>query len=302
MKKISYIGFWEGFDKINNFITNNLSHIPVELSLDTDFLFVGNFTNYEDFKKINNISLQKKFLKKILVITEPISDMYENVYDLYKKNYFHLTVFCINESQKSYRYPFYMLYRSGTKFQDVNKICANMQSDEFEKKKFCAMINRHDIGKTRVPMYNSLKNIDMIECPSMLLNNCSNEYLNKVGKVMYLSEFVFNICPENFNTKLDGYVTEKIYEACMAGCIPIYYGRFDETEHMLFNKERIIFYDPFDEQSVESAKNKITTLWKDRDKLLEFYHQPVFVDGADDYIQKLHVSFFDKLDKYIRYN
>jgi len=48
-------------------------------------------------------------------------------------------------------------------------------------------------------------------------------------KVKLLEKYKFNICFENSLT--DGYVTEKLLQAKIAGCIPIYYG------HSSFSKD-----------------------------------------------------------------
>jgi hypothetical protein len=48
---------------------------------------------------------------------------------------------------------------------------------------------------------------------------------------------VFNICPEN--TIREGYVTEKVFQAVEAGCIPIYDGPA-EVEPKVLNADRIL--------------------------------------------------------------
>ena len=51
---------------------------------------------------------------------------------------------------------------------------------------------------------------------------------------------MFNICPEN--TNVDGYVTEKLFQAFAAGCIPIYNGGGNFLEPGIINPKAIIYY------------------------------------------------------------
>ena len=54
------------------------------------------------------------------------------------------------------------------------------------------------------------------------------------------SDFRFMLCMEN--SKLPGYVTEKIVNAFLSGAVPIYWGT--EEIFNLFNKDAFIYYDP----------------------------------------------------------
>ena len=49
-----------------------------------------------------------------------------------------------------------------------------------------------------------------------------------------------NICAENDNT--ENYVTEKVFDAFIAGCVPLYYGSNNNPEPGLINKDAVIFW------------------------------------------------------------
>ena len=51
-----------------------------------------------------------------------------------------------------------------------------------------------------------------------------------------------------------------------------YYNEYDEK---IFNRNRIIFYNSQDENSIESAYAKVKELMEDEQILLLFYQQPV---------------------------
>ena len=57
-----------------------------------------------------------------------------------------------------------------------------------ENKDFCCLINRHDMGGTWTPIYNRIKKISHIVCPSDLLKNCQNTELNKLGNIEWSNQ------------------------------------------------------------------------------------------------------------------
>ena len=69
-----------------------------------------------------------------------------------------------------------------------------------------------------------------------------------------MKQFKFNICPEN--SRANGYITEKIFEAIISGCIPIYYGggtpntneAKQSIEPEILNPEAFIFYNGNNEE------------------------------------------------------
>ena len=89
----------------------------------------------------------------------------------------------------------------------------------------------------------------------------------------------------------------------MGGAIPIYFGWFDEIDEKIFNKNRILFYDPCDNDSIENIKNKIIYFLNNEDDFINFYKQDLFCDTAYDVIQKLENNFMNKIfNKHILIN
>ena len=70
---------------------------------------------------------------------------------------------------------------------DYNKYVKN---EDISQKKFCCLINSHDNGNTRVPIYKQLSKISDIDCPGKLLNNCSNEELNSIGNFEFIKKYL----------------------------------------------------------------------------------------------------------------
>ena len=281
--KISYIGFWPNFNPDDNIFNFNQNIIVLKSSecINADIIFIGSFIDTNLKNLILNILINSN-KKLILYITEPIGKYLVETYNLmnHSSPIFSKIIGCtINKESTHYKYPLYI-----NNF-DLSKRVYDNSSDEILSKKFACLINRHDDGNTRTGIYNLLRNIDKISCPGKLFNNCDNSEINRIGNPKYINQFIFNICPENFKTDFEGYITEKILNACLGGAIPIYFGHFDEIDGKIFNKNRIIFFNPFDQNSLEETYNFVKNLWKNSEKLIEFYKQDIFCDTAEDTIR-----------------
>ena len=74
------------------------------------------------------------------------------------------------------------------------------------------------------------------------------------------------------NSITEGYVTEKLLEAKVAGCIPIYYGPYQANKD--FNQECYINYLDFSDS--DELFNKIIEIDKDPTKFRELASKPLF--------------------------
>ena len=296
--KYSIICFWEEYSYNNNQFTNNyLKNYNYVNDFDNiDFIIIGPFINEYYY----NIIINLKCIK-FLYICEPIKE-YNHYYltvDLLNKNIFDVIFGCINNKENSrYKMPLYMEY-----FDYKNKNIYNLTNEYVKKcnisdKFFCSLINTHDVKNTRTKIYNYLKKIEYITCPSILFNNTSNKELNKIGNIEYIKKFKFNICAENCITKLEGYITEKLLNCCLGGAIPIYCGWFDEIDEKIFNKNRILFYDPNNDESINNIYNIVKELMIDNNKLNDFYRMDVFNETAYETLQNMHNNLLNKLNNF----
>lgn len=108
-----------------------------------------------------------------------------------------------------------------------------------------AMIASHDkrAGKRKKMVSFIEKNWGSVACAGKLLNNTQDLKIKfRDDKIAYLQQVAYNICPENSN--YPGYVTEKVFEAIQAGCIPIYWGSNNVPEPTILNQSAIAFYQP----------------------------------------------------------
>lgn len=141
-------------------------------------------------------------------------------------------------------------------------------------------------------IYNTIKQVIYTEnkrpidisCPSSLFNNTQPIGNTIEDKIKHISQFMFNICPENSYS--DGYTTEKIFHAYDSGCIPIYWGN-NPVEKNIINPSSYIYYDPMNPLI---ALNKIDRLIKNENEYKKFIDNnlnPVFLDNANNEIKDI---------------
>lgn len=196
------------------------------------------------------------------------------------------------------RIPFWLtwnVFSPTDTFDDIKNKIARMNSAEnhsFINRKFSAFLSSHDdIGRSLI--FNQMSKIDRVDCDGKLFhNNDELKCLYGDNKLEYLKHYRFNITPENTNYK--GYVTEKLFEAIYAGCVPIYNGGDNYPEPDVLNQEAIIFVE-MGRENIDAVK-LVSELNSDEKKYMDFACQKRFVDGAEDVIW----GYYETLEKKLR--
>ena len=181
------------------------------------------------------------------------------------------------------RFPYWIL----TTFSPEDDAAAirerikQINESHFEKSRECVLINKHDPAGTRELVYNGVKDILDVKLAGQWRNN-TRELWDDFGndKEAYLRTFKFNICAENNNTK--DYVTEKIFDAFMADCIPLYYGALNDPEPGLINREAVIFWNK--EGKNEENREIIRELKQNESFYREFMSRPKLLPAAEAYV------------------
>lgn len=190
------------------------------------------------------------------------------------------------ESEKYMRFPFWLLrpitFRPKFIKEDIIKCCNELRWPDLSMKtKFASLVAGMAWDGLREQMVCELGNISFVNCAGKVLHNDDSLISNfNNNKVEYLKQFQFNICPENHNVA--GYVTEKCFEAHLAGCIPIYWGAMGEPEKDVLNKDAIIFWDR--KTNGKDAINKVKELYEHPNLWKEFASQPRLLNTAEEYI------------------
>lgn len=160
------------------------------------------------------------------------------------------------------------------------------------RESFACLIARADNSGLRTEMYNMMSELGKVDCPSGLYHNDNSlKELFGDNKISYMQRYQFNICPENSNAY--GYCTEKVFEAIAAGCIPVYWGCYNQPEPKILNQEAIIFWNQ--KNGGKEAIAQLRELSTEPMKLEAFMHQPRLVEGAEKEVIRMMNELLDKL-------
>ena len=133
------------------------------------------------------------------------------------------------EDERYCRFPNWMDVFFVTQ-KDIPDVCKKLRFPEISgKNRFASLICSHDNNGVRTDIMDALSQIGEVACAGKFRHNDDSLVRNfNDDKMLYLRQFCFNICPENSNAM--GYVTEKLFQSIMSGCIPIYWGSFNLVE------------------------------------------------------------------------
>lgn len=119
---------------------------------------------------------------------------------------------------------------------------------QLSRRRFCSFIysqRKEGLGsQLRAEFCERLMKYKQVDCPGKVLHNYDAPELSlrhandwNASKIRFLSNYKFNIAFENCNCR--GYITEKMSDPLLAGCVPIYWG--SEGDLGLFPKEAVIY-------------------------------------------------------------
>lgn len=237
--------------------------------------------------------------KKIFYTAEDVEHKFRKwnlYYGDYRLKYVDFAMgFGEHDIAKYLRFPYWILttFDPCSSEDDIVKRIKEINDSKYEKYDECVLINKHDKMGTRNMIYQDIKNVLTVKCAGAWKNN-TDELWNKYNndKILYLKRFKFNICAENINTV--NYVTEKLFDAFICGCIPLYYGSFNNPEPGLINKDAVIFWN-------DNGKNedniKLVKDLNNSDKLYnDFINQTKLTDKAAEYV----IDRFARLEDHIK--
>lgn len=294
--KIWYYNFWNNFKLLERSFTQYLSKNGYDFELDEenpDIIFFNSF---------GKITYSGSAIK-IGYVTEDMN-RFSEIYHKINDKYFDLVIGNLPpiNDPRFCKHPLYI--NSGNfeepnleKIEEMNHFVKNR---DITNLKFCNLIASHDNYGNRKPILDKLSKISFIDCPGKFNTNVESFDSKGISKREYLKDFIFTICPENHYGH-EGYTSEKLLDAAMTGCIPIYLGRTNDYQDcQVFNQNRIIRYDPNNSESMEECFNKINDLMSNKEKLKQFYQQPIFNENADKMISELLNDLKNKFDNLIQ--
>lgn len=160
---------------------------------------------------------------------------------------------------------------------------------------FCALIASHDDrgnGKgLRTMAKELLEEIQVVICAGKLHRNTSalqDEFNDEI--VPYLRTCRFNICFENVSA--EGYVTEKLFQAFLAGSIPVYWSFTKTPVPEFLTGHGIVFFDP---SKPEEAAALVAKLNDNAAFRKEWMGRPKFHVGAAEKLEARLVMLEERL-------
>lgn len=209
--KVNFVDFWPGFDPVRNLFGAALfSGYQLEISENPDILFCSHFgQNHRDY-----IGCIKIFLE-----TEVMPYSFTD--------YDYIIGYRYVANPKYFHYSIYSP-RSINEFQDRS----SFQDPVLAKRKFCNFIYSNEAwgegALLRKEFCMALSQYKYIDCPGKVLNNMKDAVLPRknrgweLSKKGFIRQYKFTIAFENH--RVDGYTTEKLWDAFKVGSLPIYWG------------------------------------------------------------------------------
>lgn len=270
--KINFSDFWDSFDKENNFFLNIIrKKYNVIISDKPDFLIYSVFGM--EYLKYDCI--------RVFYSAENFSPNF-NQCD-------YAMGFDWIEFDKRYlRLPYYYVRNLSTTYKQCIK---NKQYSitDLEDRKFCNFIYSNASADTRrTNFFESLSEYKFIHSGGKYLNNIGGRISNKYE---YQKQFKFSIAFEN--SSADGYTTEKIIEAKVAGTVPIYWGNNLIKNEM--NPDA--FINCHDYNNFEEVINHIKEIDSNDDEFLKILNEPLFNDNIYNINDEVILSFLDNIFK-----
>ena len=194
-----------------------------------------------------------------------------------------------NIEKNHYKIPYYFVVGKlyDEKSIDYKAIEKNLVENLYQKSKNICLISKNS-HKLRLSLIDKFKNKGtIIDYPEAVGKNITTTVLkNYQEKTNFLSDYLFNICPEN--SWSTGYTTEKLYHAMISGCIPIYWG-CDKLDDGLYNKEKIFLIDK-DLSNIDQIVDLTTELINNPNQLLHYAGMNPFGENRLDIISDQNIK------------
>lgn len=274
MITLAYINFWSDPDNdtyFTDFINHNIGQVKlVNYNENPDILIASVFGNINIIKHV-------RAKCKLFYYGENL-----NRYPPYNNEQLLLDTFDLivgfkdtNIDKKQIRFPLWLMYY---KYYNYTLECnlidyiekkykENKENKEKQKTIFATLVARHDREGQRTKICNEIENYlktttntttntTKIMYPGLFRHNIglnNNIGPNTNDKINYISQGLYNICPEN--SAFEGYFTEKIVQAFEAGTIPLYWA-VDLPEKGLINENKYCFCNIDNPNELKAQINK----------------------------------------------
>lgn len=271
--KIYFVGFWSGFNPIENFFTKLLS-VKYNVLIDPvspDYVFYSCF--------LFNVYKYPNAVKIYFTGENDVPDF--NLAD------YALGFYYIDFEDRYLRFPLYLLDHYA--WNDLEVLSAKSVSSVLANRKFCNFIysNKKNADPIRDKFFFELSKYKKIDSGGRLYNNIGGPVENKRT---FLSAYKFTIAFEN--SSVNGYTTEKVIEPMMVNSIPIYWG--NKLIERDFNVSSMIIVQ--DEHDFDRAIDEIKFLDQNDEAYLSKLREMWFIrENEKNYWLNMLMSFLDNI-------
>ncbi|HNX14654.1 MAG TPA: glycosyltransferase family 10 [Oscillospiraceae bacterium] len=258
--KAAFVDFWEPIELLKKTILLRTleKYYEIEFSDDPDYVFASCFGLF------NTGALKYKNAIRIFI-------SFENLwpdFDLYD---YAVTCFPLQYGDRHLTHPYCFDHNDYDKSIESAKNKHLTAAEDFARKTgFCSFVVSNNIGDPfREEFFDRLSTYQKIDSAGRFRNNVGQKNGIK-DKFAFASQRKFSITFEN--SKVDGYVTEKILEGFAAHTIPIYWGSPDVNKY--FNPAAFIYIKG--PEDVDDAIEKIKYLDQNDEAYIKMLSQPAF--------------------------
>lgn len=208
----------------------------------------------------------------------------ENDFPNFNECDYAMSFYDIDFGHRHLRYPLYMLYEIN---QAINPPV--LGDEEALNRGFCSVVvkNTTNCDPKRLEMIDAVASYKQLAYGGPFRNNVGGPVQEKIP---FIAGYKFNLAFEN--SKVDGYVTEKLLEPLAAATVPIYWGSSEYAKND-FNPESFINIDDYD--SMESFLSALKLIDSDPQEYLKILRAPNFRNQTPYDIDSRLVDFLDNI-------
>ena len=202
----------------------------------------------------------------------------------------------INHLDRFFTFPYFVYELNVRNIQIKDfEIIRNETLNSEIRKKFCAAVITNPVG-FRLNFLKELNKYKQIDMGGRFRNNVGGHVKNKIK---FLKDYKFSLAMEN--SEADGYTTEKIIDAFLAGTIPIYYGDYMVDDY-INPKTYILIRDYRDMKKkidyikkIDNDDNLYRSILKEKVFIDDF-----FVDNIENERKKFLLHIFEQKKEYAK--
>jgi len=293
-KRIYYYNFWTSQNAENIWFSKFIKHHGLLEK------YKGRINFYSILGSLEQFQRHHKGLNVFYSGENLMSNRFSEYRVAYEKRFFDLSLGFEKDHTNYLRLPIWLLtlfdpeadyIAIKEKVQQLTRPCLDNRTG------FCSIVASHDWNGVRGRIMDNLSAVNNITSGGTFRNNTNDLKIRfNNNKRDFISQYKFNICPENSDEP--GYVTEKLFQAIEAGCIPIYWGAGNNPEPEIINNKAVIFWN--DKAGKNELVEKVNDIWENESVYRDFFFQERLMPNASEIIWTYYTQLHNSLNKLLK--